>query len=67
MHVCTYVKCTLTYVCILGVDFSCKAEDVMAHFASCGAIKFVTILVDKFTARPKGYVEVGVVAIVMGR
>jgi polyadenylate-binding protein 2 len=41
-----------------SVDFSTKAEELQSHFVSCGAIARVTILVDKFTGRPKGFAYV---------
>ena len=39
-----------------NVDYSASPEDVQAHFQSCGSINRVTILLDKFTGHPKGYV-----------
>lgn len=38
------------------VDYSSSPEEIQAHFASCGTINRVTILCDKFTGHPKGYV-----------
>lgn len=40
-----------------NVDYSASPEDVQAHFQSCGSINRVTILLDKFTGHPKGYVS----------
>jgi polyadenylate-binding protein 2 len=40
-----------------NVDYSCSPEDLQAHFQSCGSINRVTILLDKFTGHPKGYVH----------
>lgn len=39
-----------------NVDYSASPEDIQAHFQSCGSINRVTILLDKFTGQPKGYV-----------
>lgn len=39
-----------------NVDYSSSPEDIQAHFQSCGAINRVTILLDKFTGHPKGFV-----------
>ena len=38
------------------VDYGSTPEEIQAHFASCGTINRVTILLDKFTGHPKGYV-----------
>lgn len=40
-----------------NVDYSASPEDIQAHFQSCGSINRVTILLDKFTGQPKGYVS----------
>lgn len=40
-----------------NVDYSASPEEIQAHFQSCGSINRVTILLDKFTGQPKGYVE----------
>lgn len=37
------------------VDYASTPEEIQAHFASCGTINRVTILLDKFTGHPKGY------------
>lgn len=39
-----------------NVDYSTSPEELQAHFQSCGSINRVTILLDKFTGQPKGYV-----------
>jgi len=41
-----------------NVDYAATPEDIQAHFASCGTINRVTILLDKFTGHPKGYAYV---------
>ena len=38
-----------------NVDYGATPEEVQAHFASCGTILRVTILCDKITGHPKGY------------
>lgn len=38
-----------------GVDFNATPEELQRHFQSCGTVNRVTILVDKWTGRPKGY------------
>jgi polyadenylate-binding protein 2 len=40
-----------------NVDYSASPEEIQAHFQSCGSINRVTILLDKFTGQPKGYVS----------
>lgn len=39
-----------------NVDYSASPEEIQAHFQSCGSINRVTILLDKFTGQPKGFV-----------
>ncbi len=39
-----------------NVDYSASPEEIQAHFQSCGSINRVTILLDKFTGHPKGFV-----------
>ena len=39
-----------------NVDYSSSPEEIQAHFQSAGAINRVTILLDKFTGHPKGFV-----------
>lgn len=39
-----------------NVDYAATPEDIQAHFQSCGPINRVTILLDKFTGHPKGFV-----------
>ena len=41
-----------------NVDYSASPEEIQAHFQSCGSINRVTILLDRFTGQPKGYVAV---------
>ena len=36
------------------VDYGATPEEIQAHFAACGTINRVTILLDKFTGHPKG-------------
>ena len=38
------------------VDYQSTAEELGKHFESCGPINRVTILCDKFTGHPKGWV-----------
>jgi polyadenylate-binding protein 2 len=40
-----------------NVDYSASPEEIQAHFQSCGSINRVTILLDKFTGHPKGFVQ----------
>eukprot|EP00771_Trimastix_marina_P003462 gnl/Trimastix_PCT/473.p1 GENE.gnl/Trimastix_PCT/473~~gnl/Trimastix_PCT/473.p1 ORF type:complete len:183 (+),score=9.32 gnl/Trimastix_PCT/473:78-626(+) len=42
-----------------NVDYGSTPEDLQAHFQSCGVMKRVTILVNKYTGYPKGcaYIE----------
>jgi len=39
-----------------NVDYSASPEEIQAHFQTAGAINRVTILLDKFTGHPKGFV-----------
>lgn len=39
-----------------NVDYSASPEEIQAHFQSAGPINRVTILLDKFTGHPKGFV-----------
>lgn len=39
-----------------NVDYGASPEEIQGHFQSCGSINRVTILLDKFTGQPKGYV-----------
>lgn len=39
-----------------NVDYAVSPEEIQTHFQSCGAINRVTILLDKFTGQPKGFV-----------
>lgn len=39
-----------------NVDYGASPEEIQAHFQSCGSINRVTILLDKFTGQPKGWV-----------
>ncbi len=40
-----------------NVDYAASPEEIQAHFQSCGSINRVTILLDKFTGHPKGFVH----------
>jgi polyadenylate-binding protein 2 len=40
-----------------NVDYAATPEEIQNHFRSCGSINRVTILLDKFTGQPKGYVR----------
>ena len=56
-------SCLLTtsiclFFSLAQVDYGASPEDIQAHFQSCGTINRVTILCDKFTGHPKGYVSV---------
>ena len=42
-------------VYIGNVDYSTTPEQLKNHFKSCGSIERVTILVNKYTGRPKGF------------
>ena len=42
-----------------NVDYGASPEEIQAHFQSCGSINRVTILLDKFTGHPKGFVAQG--------
>ena len=44
------------FMILFQVDYSSTPEEIQAHFAACGTINRVTILCDKFTGHPKGYV-----------
>ncbi len=39
-----------------NVDYAASPEEIQAHFQTCGSINRVTILLDKFTGHPKGFV-----------
>ena len=48
----------LTCLCrVCQVDYASTPEEIQGHFAACGQINRVTILCDKFTGHPKGYVH----------
>jgi hypothetical protein len=47
---------TLKPNCI-QVDYAATPEEIQMHFQACGTINRVTILCDKFTGHPKGYVQ----------
>lgn len=57
--VCASTSLFMALCCphIVQVDYSASPEDIQAHFQSCGTINRVTILCDKFTGHPKGYVS----------
>jgi hypothetical protein len=42
---------------VAQVDYGATPEEIQGHFQACGTINRVTILCDKFTGHPKGYVE----------
>lgn len=42
-----------------NVDYGASPEEIQAHFQSAGSINRVTILLDKFTGQPKGFVFLG--------
>lgn len=44
------------YINFFKVDYGATPEELQAHFQSCGTINRITILCDKFTGHPKGYV-----------
>ncbi|RCN32262.1 hypothetical protein ANCCAN_21935 [Ancylostoma caninum] len=44
-------------VYIGNVDYSVTAEELEKHFHGCGSVARVTILCDKYTGHPKGYVN----------
>jgi polyadenylate-binding protein 2 len=39
-----------------NVDYEVSPEEIQNHFQPCGSINRVTILLDKFTGHPKGFV-----------
>lgn len=39
-----------------NVDYGASPEEIQSHFNSVGSINRVTILLDKFTGKPKGLV-----------
>lgn len=39
------------------MDYGATPEEIQSHFQACGTINRVTILCDKFTGHPKGYVR----------
>ena len=39
-----------------NVDYGATAEELQAHFQGCGTMERVTIMIDKFTGHPKGFV-----------
>ena len=47
-------------VYIGNVDYSTTPEQLKNHFKSCGSIERVTILVNKYTGRPKGFAYVDI-------
>jgi polyadenylate-binding protein 2 len=40
-----------------NVDFSTTADELRKFFETCGAIESATVLLDKYTGKPKGYVR----------
>ena len=47
---------TMHIIFISQVDYSATAEELEQHFHGCGSVNRVTILCDKFTGHPKGFV-----------
>ena len=47
------------------VDYEATAEELRAHFASCGTINRVTIICDKVTGLAKGYFIINIKFIVL--
>lgn len=45
----------LSLIFMWKVDYSATPEEIQMHFQACGTINRVTILCDKFTGHPKGY------------
>lgn len=43
-----------------NVDYGATPEEIQAHFQSAGSINRVTILLDKFTGHPKGWVSLNI-------
>ena len=41
---------------VKNVDYLATREEVIEHFKECGKINRVTILTDKYTGNPKGYI-----------
>ena len=39
-----------------NVDYAVTPEELQSHFNSCGTILRVTIICDKYSGHPKGYV-----------
>ena len=46
------------------MDYQATAEELGQHFNGCGAINRVTILCDKYTGHPKGYVPINYIKII---
>lgn len=40
-----------------NVDYGATPEEIQSHFQPCGSINRVTILLDKFSGHPKGFVS----------
>ena len=49
-------ECILSY--LSQVDYSATAEELEQHFHGCGSVNRVTILCDKFSGHPKGFVAI---------
>lgn len=43
------------------MDYGCTADELEKHFHGCGSVSRVTILCDKYTGHPKGYLLFNVV------
>lgn len=55
--VLTFSLSVSALTCSLQVDYASTPEEIQQHFQACGTINRVTILCDKFTGHPKGYVD----------
>ena len=52
----------LNYSYVGQVDYEATAEELRAHFASCGTINRVTIICDKITGLAKGYFIISLIS-----
>lgn len=55
LSVCCAAICADSSGGSFQVDYGATAEELEAHFHGCGSVNRVTILCDKFTGHPKGY------------
>jgi len=58
VHLTNPVWCKFSSVIVAWceVDYGTTAEELEAHFNGCGPVNRVTILCDRFSGRPKGFV-----------